>query len=113
MSPKFTKAITANLIRYVSTVDVRFNPFDRRTRSARELLRQISSERFQKSHPKLKIATHILSTVDPPAVQFKFVDGTEKAFDSEEYLVNEMMGEVFMMAEQLDNEYEMEGKSLD
>lgn len=113
MSGKFTKTVTSNLIRYVSTVDVKFNPFDMRTRSARELLRQVSSERFLKAHPKLKISTHVVATVDPPKVEFQFVDGTKKEFNSEEYQVQEMMGEVFMQAEQMDNQYEMEGKSLD
>ena len=46
------------------------------------------------------------------AVFFFFLN-FQISFDSQEYLVNDMMGEVFMIAEDLDNEYEMEGKSLD
>ena len=51
--------------------------FDKRTRSARELLRQISGDRFMKANPKLKVTSHIMTTIDPPLVQIKFVDGNE------------------------------------
>jgi len=51
--------------------------FDRRTRSARELLRQVQADRFSKANPKLKINTTILGSVDPPSVRFTFADGQE------------------------------------
>jgi hypothetical protein len=50
--------------------------FDDRTRSIRELLRQVQAERFAKANTKLKIKTHVVGTVDPPLAEFEFVDGT-------------------------------------
>ena len=53
-----------------------FTAFDSRTRSVRELLRQVQAERFSKANPKLKIKANVLGTVDPPIAEFEFVDGT-------------------------------------
>ena len=30
-----------------------------------------------KANPKLKVTSHIMTTIDPPLVQIKFVDGNE------------------------------------
>ena len=51
--------------------------FDGRTKSARELWRQMQASRYHAANPKLKINTHVLSTADPPEVVFKFIDDTE------------------------------------
>jgi len=51
--------------------------FDARTRSARELLRQVQAKRFVKANPKLKIDLEIHNRPDAPTANFHFVDGTE------------------------------------
>mmetsp|Transcript_21261 Transcript_21261/g.24165 ORF Transcript_21261/g.24165 Transcript_21261/m.24165 type:complete len:117 (+) Transcript_21261:67-417(+) len=110
---KVTKDMSTQLFKYVRRVDIKFNPFDNRTRSARELMRQVQATRIQKANPKIKINTQILGTVDPPSVEFEFVDGNKKIFDSQDMHVNEMLNEVFLAANTLDIEYELEGKSVD
>lgn len=54
-----------------------YTAFDQRTRSARELLRQVQANRFVKANPKLKIAVDVHSRPDAPCANFVFVDGSE------------------------------------
>ena len=54
-----------------------YKAFDKRTTSARELLRQVQAERIQKSNPKMVLKVDLLGTADPPLVNFEFVDGTK------------------------------------
>mmetsp|Transcript_23181 Transcript_23181/g.33907 ORF Transcript_23181/g.33907 Transcript_23181/m.33907 type:complete len:114 (+) Transcript_23181:224-565(+) len=110
---KVTRDISTHLFKYVKRVDIRFNPFDDRTRSARELMRQVQAERFIKANPKLKINKNVVGTIDTPSVEFEFVDGTVKTFDSKEFLAKEMLSEVYTTADNLDIEYELAGKSID
>lgn len=51
--------------------------FDNRTRSTREIWRQLQAGRFHNANPNLSINTHVLGTADPPQVVFKFIDDTE------------------------------------
>ena len=51
--------------------------FDARTRSARELLRQVQAKRFVEANPKLKIDIDVHNRPDAPTANFRFVDGTE------------------------------------
>lgn len=105
--------MSSHLIKFVRTVDVSFNPFDMRTTSARELLRQVHSERLLRANPKLKVNTIIHAKPDAPRVKFAFVDGTDVSFDTKEYLVNEMLIDVWRTTMKMDDDFEMEGKNVD
>jgi len=76
-------------------------------------MRQVQAERFVKSNPKLKINTMVVGTTDPPKVEFEFIDGTVSTYDSQQFQAKEMLDEVFLTANNLDIEYELEGKSVD
>lgn len=134
---KITKEISTHLFKYVRTVEVTFNrkscyehfcrdrmsgislnicaylAFDRRTRSARELLRQVQSQRYSKANPKLKVITKVVGTVDPPSVRFVYVDGNDQMFDSQNYIAKEILAEVFQRANNLDIQFELDGKNVD
>jgi len=110
---KITKDMSSHLIKYVRKVDIHFNPFDNRTRSARELLRQVNSERLLKSNPRLKVNPIIHARPDAPRVQFTFVDGTDATFDSREYLASEMLTDVWRTLTKMDDDFELEGKNVD
>mmetsp|Transcript_1801 Transcript_1801/g.2593 ORF Transcript_1801/g.2593 Transcript_1801/m.2593 type:complete len:118 (+) Transcript_1801:80-433(+) len=110
---KITKDISTHLFKYVKNIDITFNPFDSRTRSARELLRQVQAQRFVKANPKLKIAANVVSTPNPPQVRFQFADDSEHLFDSQNFLANEMLDEVYLITNEMDIDYEIEGKSID
>ena len=105
--------MSTHLIKYVRTIDVSFNPFDNRTRSARELLRQMNVERYLRSNPKLKVTAMVNSKPDAPWVKFGFVDGTDKKFDSREYLADEMLMDVWRVAMKMDDDFELEGKNVE
>eukprot|EP00956_Cyclotella_meneghiniana_P014429 scaffold21566_cov73-Cyclotella_meneghiniana.AAC.10 len=113
MPLKVTKDMTSHLIKYVRTVDINFNPFDKRTRSAREVLRQIDIQRFYDVNPKLKVNPNILSTPDAPTIKFSFVDGTDKTFNSSEHLADEILIDVWRGLMKMDDDWEMEGKNVD
>eukprot|EP00584_Thalassiosira_punctigera_P019327 CAMPEP_0172552606 /NCGR_PEP_ID=MMETSP1067-20121228/46299_1 /TAXON_ID=265564 ORGANISM="Thalassiosira punctigera, Strain Tpunct2005C2" /NCGR_SAMPLE_ID=MMETSP1067 /ASSEMBLY_ACC=CAM_ASM_000444 /LENGTH=115 /DNA_ID=CAMNT_0013340627 /DNA_START=92 /DNA_END=439 /DNA_ORIENTATION=- len=113
MPLKITKEMSSHLIKYVRSIDVAFNPFDMRTRSARELLREVNSERFLQANPKLKVNPDIHSKPNAPSVKFSFVDGTDVSFDCREYLANEMLMDVWRTTMKMDDDFEMEGKNVD
>ena len=87
--------------------------FDMRTRSARELLRQVNSERFLRCNTKLKVNANITAKPDAPTVKFAFADGTDVSFESTEYLANEMLMDVWRTAMKMDDDFELEGKNVD
>lgn len=53
------------------------------------------------------------SKPDAPWVKFAFVDGTDKKFDSREYLADEMLMDVWRVAMKMDDDFELEGKNVD
>ena len=88
--------------------------FDQRTRSARELLRQVQAKRFIKANPNLKINIDVHSRPDKPMARFQMVDDTEPlVFETHENEVKEIMFQVHLKAMQLDADYELSGKSID
>lgn len=164
MPIKFSKETSTRLFRYVKSIDIRFNrkylsscyaicsffqlivmhqhrfpAFDSRTRSTREIWRQMQAKRFHDANPKLKINTDVSSSPDPPQIVFTFVDDSkvrtvelgyflkswsecccppnsllfQKVFDSQSYKADEILFDVHLTLHGLDNEYEMAGKSLD
>mmetsp|Transcript_33155 Transcript_33155/g.94251 ORF Transcript_33155/g.94251 Transcript_33155/m.94251 type:complete len:115 (+) Transcript_33155:157-501(+) len=113
MPIKFSKESSTRLFRYVKSVDIKFNPFDSRTKSAREIWRQMQATRYHDANPKLKINTNVSGSADPPEVLFTFADDSVKKFDSQNFKANEILFDVHLFLDKLDNEYEMAGKSLD
>lgn len=74
---KLAKDVTTHLFKFVKVVDIRFNPFDGRSKSVKELLRQVQATRYSKANPKLEIKKAVLATADAPFAHFQFVDGSE------------------------------------
>jgi len=54
--------------------------FDSRTKSAREIWRQMQATRYHRANPNLKINTEVLGSAAAPEVVFKFIDDTEVRF---------------------------------
>lgn len=69
--------------------------------------------RFFDANPKLKVKPNVLATPDAPTVKFAFVDGTDKTFNSQEYLANEILDDVWRTVMKMDDDFEMEGKNVD
>lgn len=113
MPIKFTKEVSTHLFKYIRTIDISFNPFDSRTTSARELLRQVHAKRFGTANPKLKITTDIHNRPDAPKAVLSFVDDSQQVFDTQENRADEMLFQVHLKLMQMDNEWEMSGKNID
>ncbi|KAG7342464.1 39S ribosomal protein L53/MRP-L53 [Nitzschia inconspicua] len=113
MPIKFSKETSSRLFRYVKTVDIQFNPFDNRTKSAREIWRQMQATRFKRANPKLQINTNVSGTAAAPQVVFTLYDDSEMRFDSQNYTASEILFDVHLTLDKLDNEFEMSGKSFD
>lgn len=113
MSGKITKDISSHLFKFVKTIDVTFNPFDKRTKSVLELYQQVMAERIQKANPKLVITPNVTSSPNPPTARFTFVDGSELLFDSRLYLCKEMMNDIYLHASNISVKYDMDEKSID
>lgn len=64
-------------------------------------------------NPKLKLSTIVSGSDAAPEVVFRFVDDSEKRFDSQHFKANEIFFDVHLYLDKLDNEYEMAGKSVD
>mmetsp|Transcript_9188 Transcript_9188/g.17528 ORF Transcript_9188/g.17528 Transcript_9188/m.17528 type:complete len:116 (+) Transcript_9188:75-422(+) len=113
MPLKFNKEVSTQLFKYVTTIDLKFNPLDNRTTSVRELLRQLRAKRFIKANPKLAIKVDVHNRPAAPSAHFQFVDGTDQLFETKDYNAHEMMFQIHLKGMQLDAEYEMAGKSVD
>ncbi|GKY91161.1 hypothetical protein MPSEU_000088900 [Mayamaea pseudoterrestris] len=113
MPIKFQKDVSTHLFKYLRQIDISFNPFDARTRSARELLRQVQATRFSKANPNLKIHVDVHSRADRPMAKFLMVDDSEQVFETHEHDVKEIMFQVHLKAMKLDADYELSGKSID
>ena len=111
MPLKFNKELSVHLFKYIKSVDLSFNPFDNRTRSIRELMRQMQAKATK--YDKLKLNIDVNAAPNPPAARFLFADGTEQKFETNQFVVNEIMFQVHLKAMQLDADYELEGKSIE
>lgn len=60
------------------------------------------------------VVSHTLLT-EPlaPSVSFKFVDETEKFFDSQSFTAKEMMDEVLLNTMRMDLQWQLEEKNID
>mmetsp|Transcript_44838 Transcript_44838/g.54265 ORF Transcript_44838/g.54265 Transcript_44838/m.54265 type:complete len:119 (+) Transcript_44838:171-527(+) len=110
---RVTKDITTRLIKYVKKVDIKYNPLDGRTSSARALFLQLEASRFKTSNPKLKMNHVVASVPDPPSVSFQFADESKLDFDSQDYDVNEILTEVWMRATQIEVDFELSNRNID
>lgn len=86
---------------------------DVRAVSAREILRQVTTMRFKDSNPKLVVERLMTYSTNPPVANFTYIDGTDDAFDTQEYTAKEMMETIWLKTTGISCEYEMAGKSID
>lgn len=107
--------MTTKLIKYVAKVEIKYNPFDIRSTPAREVLRQLQTERMSKSNPKFQAISELVATPSPPVIDFKFVDGSQKTIfiQTPKQHAREIMTEMWEHAYKIDFDYEVNNKELD
>lgn len=113
MPIKFTKDVSTHLFKYVRTIDIKFNPFDARATSAKELVRRMKAPRFQKANPKLQVLVDVNQYPTAPSVNFKLANDTEMFFDTQEHDIEDMMFQLHLALGQIDNQFELDGRNID
>lgn len=86
--------------------------FDGRTRSAREFLNRMYSNRFHKANPTLKLNAVVLNTADVPKIAIEFIDGSKKEIDTNGYHAHELLDEVHVHASSIEYQYQLDGKEI-
>mmetsp|Transcript_58159 Transcript_58159/g.70006 ORF Transcript_58159/g.70006 Transcript_58159/m.70006 type:complete len:117 (+) Transcript_58159:97-447(+) len=113
---KVTKEISNRLIKYVTNVTFRANPFDKRAKSTEEVLKRLNIARFKKANPKLTFTTDWVHTPDAPYMKFDFADGSNVEF-TDDYVVDhhaqEIINEIWEKTTEIGYQFEMEGKNID
>ena len=117
-------AIATRLIKYVTKIDLGFNPYvvnaknPKHARGIREFMVRQMCERVEKSNPKLKMKVDVHNRSWLPEhtgnyVHITYVDGTTVKFDEFEGQVLELEEGMFMRAAVVEDEMEAAGKSID
>mmetsp|Transcript_49220 Transcript_49220/g.99061 ORF Transcript_49220/g.99061 Transcript_49220/m.99061 type:complete len:116 (-) Transcript_49220:95-442(-) len=111
---RISRKESTRLFKYVSTVEIGFNPWNDDSTSARELWRRLTSERLSRSNPKADVKASMPTDLPTPFAHIKLVDGSEVQLkDCSTMNVEELMSEIITAAMKIDNEWTVEGKELD
>ena len=113
---KVTKEAAARLFRYVKRVEVSFNPLDPTgsSRSCRELMVQLSSNRIKKANPKMQIIADVHGRHVNPTMVVNFADDSEAMIiDTNESKVEELKADIFQRLMSIEQTYEAAGKLVD
>ena len=120
MSTRLPKEVTQRLLRYMSVVNVGFNPFGGvPTRGLREFMIRCESPKLQKRHPKLVVNKDIYSEGPDKRKQAELkvvmVDGSVLDFEDgvEGRDAEDIVSEIMRRAAQIEFDYEEAGKTLE
>mmetsp|Transcript_13665 Transcript_13665/g.17992 ORF Transcript_13665/g.17992 Transcript_13665/m.17992 type:complete len:139 (-) Transcript_13665:225-641(-) len=102
-----------NLFKYIRDIDIKFFPLDDNSRSARELFRQMNSNKLALINPKCKVKLELEHRNLPAIASIIFVDGSKLELQTGEYNVEELKSEIWQQAIMIQNNYEDEGKNID
>jgi len=110
---RITRGENVRLFKYVTSVDLTFNPWDAKSNSTRELWRRLTSHKLKASNPKALVNATMPTVVPAPTAFVKFVDGSVVDLkDCSKLRVEEIVAELNMAAARIDNEWAMNGKDL-
>jgi len=89
--------------------------FDIRSKPAKEVLRQMQSERFSSANPKMKVTPFVVGTPHSPVIDFSFIDGSQMNFviDNPEQHCKEMLDQVWQHTIDMDFQFEIDGKEIE
>uniref|UniRef100_A0A7S3DNA3 Large ribosomal subunit protein mL53 n=1 Tax=Entomoneis paludosa TaxID=265537 RepID=A0A7S3DNA3_9STRA len=110
----FDKAMTTHLFKYVNKIKYSFNPFDRRSTSARDVMDRLHAPRFQKANPRLTFEYDVHNRPKAPFVEFHFHNGKDFIVNpSHDHIGKDIIFDVCLRLAEIDAEYEIEGKNID
>ena len=93
---RVTKEVSLELIKYVKSVGVRVNYWDPKASSALEIARQMTSKRFKKVNPSLKVELQLHEDSDPGVMKVEYVDGKVWETQTGEHKASDLRRELFM-----------------
>ena len=91
------------MLRHVKQIRVAFSPFDRKSRSAREFLRQVSARRMRATNPKAVVETVVREDYGENTVDIEFTDGQTLSLGTCNMIVNEIIEEIDLVNNQIDS----------
>ncbi len=110
---RIPKADRIRLFKYITNVDITFNPWDPQSVSTKELWRVLTSKKCKASNPKAIIKANMPSNVTSATTSVKFVDGTTLILnDCSKMSLLELMSHINMGAAKIDNEWQFEEREL-
>ncbi len=120
-----SKTVATNLIKYVSKIELAFNPYitpvenTLRASAVRELLTRTTCERVKKSNPNLQISVDVNNRVglegqkEMNYINITFVDGSKIDFSGAEETIQNIEDGMYLRAAMIEHDYEGEGKSIE
>ena len=106
---RVTKEVSLELIKYVKSVGVRVNYWDPKASSALEIARQMTSKRFKKVNPSLKVELQLHEDSDPGVMKVEYVDGKVWETQTGEHKASDLRRELFMHARLVEDMVEETG----
>mmetsp|Transcript_11944 Transcript_11944/g.24426 ORF Transcript_11944/g.24426 Transcript_11944/m.24426 type:complete len:123 (+) Transcript_11944:245-613(+) len=117
-----SKTVSTRLIKYIKSINLAYNPFHpnptnpRHVRGIREFETRINIDRFKKSNPALKITSDVHNRVwegEGGTVHVTYADSSTLNLTKFQGKAEEIEEEVFRKAEDVEWEYEQEGKTIE
>lgn len=110
---RISKVDKIRLFKYVTSVEITFNPWDPTSTSSQELWRRLTAKTMKVSNPKAVVNAVMNPKAAFPLTTVKFVDGSSLKLDQAAKMdVDTLISEINMAAAGIDNEWLMEGKEL-
>ncbi|GMI45176.1 hypothetical protein TrCOL_g10635 [Triparma columacea] len=117
-----SKTVSTRLIKYISSVKISYNPFlpspsdPKHSRGVREFESRLGAPRYKVSNPSLQITRDVHNRVwegEGGNVKVTFVNGDVMELKGWKGKVGEIEDEVFRRAEDIEFDYEKQGKSVE
>ena len=102
---------TPDLFKFVSKASFKFDPFNEKARSVREVWRDLSSSRYAKSNPKAKLTFELVKD-EPSALTVSYIDGRVEEFEPDGITAREIFSEIWYNAFDVEWNYRAEQKPL-
>lgn len=109
--PRFTKAMSHELIHFVKSMKIRANYFHPKSSSAFEFARQMGSSKLKKVNPAFDFSFVVDDQNAPGNIHVEFVNGRvwEKATDGDH--CEDLRSQFYSICEEIDDHYDKTGEN--
>jgi len=85
---------TGLTLRFITKIEIAFNPFSKNSSSARELLRRLSSNKMQLTNDKVVFNTSVVPNLKAPLVNLTFSDKSTLELDCANVQIQDLMDQI-------------------